>query len=255
MGTNLGAHVGDVVTLSLPGRGGPVRVRVTGIVNIVRADALFQPTDPRLRGAAFTPPVDVVVMPYDTFARTLRARLARAVMPASGAVQQGGPALVEQVHLALKRNALPDDPAAAQLATLALRRDIEKAFPGQLQVADNVGDSLDVAPGRHHLGQGAGGLPGAARRGRRRVPGARGGGGAGHGAAARVCPPARARGRPHATCFSSPRSPARFWPWAALCWAWFWAGSWRCGRPGRRCSRPRWPGCWCSPRCSPWQAP
>ncbi len=142
MGTNLGARVGDVVTLSLPGPGGPVHVRVTGIVNIVRADALFQPTDPRLRGTAFTPPVDVVVMPYDTFARTLRARLAGAVMPATGAVQQGGSALVEQVHIALKRDALPDDPNAAQTTTLALRRDIEKAFPGQLQVADNVGDNL-----------------------------------------------------------------------------------------------------------------
>ena len=76
MGTNLGARVGDVVTLALPGRGGPYRVRVTGIVNTTRADALFQPAMSAMQKASFQPPVDVVVMDYGTFARTLRARLA-----------------------------------------------------------------------------------------------------------------------------------------------------------------------------------
>lgn len=147
MGTNLGARVGDMVTLSLPGQGGPMRARVTGIANMTRADALFQPTDPAVQTASFTPPVDVVIMDYATFARTLRARLARAVVPTSGIVQQSGSALVEQVHLALNRSALPDDPAAAQAATLALRRDIEKQFPGQLQVANNVGAALDTLKG------------------------------------------------------------------------------------------------------------
>jgi len=147
MGTNLGARVGDVVTLALPG-GGPYRVRVTGIVNMTRADALFQPTDPAAQAASFKPPVDVVIMDYATFAHTLRARLASAAAPPStasgGVVQQAGAALVEQVHIALDRAALPDDPAAAQARTLALRRDIEKAFPGQLQVVNNVGTALDT---------------------------------------------------------------------------------------------------------------
>ena len=141
MGTNLGARVGDVVTLALPGAGGPYRARVTGIVNIKRADALFQPTDPRLQGAAFTPPVDVVVMDYGVFAHALRARLAGVAAPATGA------ALVEQVHLALDRAALPNDPAAAQAATLSLRRAIETAYPGQVQVVDNVGAALDSLKG------------------------------------------------------------------------------------------------------------
>jgi len=151
MGTNLGARVGDVVTLTLPGSGGPYHARVTGIVNITRADPLFQPTDPRLQTASFRPPVDVVVMDYATFAHVLRARLARAAAPVSaasgGIVQGAGSALVEQVHLALNRAALPDDPAAAQASTLALRRDIEKRFPGQLQVVDNVGAALDALKG------------------------------------------------------------------------------------------------------------
>jgi len=150
MGTNLGARVGDVVTLALPGAGGPYRARVTGIVNMTRADALFQPTDPAAQAASFKPPVDVVIMEYTTFTRTLRARLAGAP-PAStaagGAAPQAGSALVEQVHIALNRAALPDDPAAAQARTLALRRDIEKAFPGQLQVVNNVGTALDTLKG------------------------------------------------------------------------------------------------------------
>ncbi len=151
MGTNLGARVGDVVTLSLPGSGGPVHVRVTGIANMTRADALFQPTDPAARLASFKPPVDVVIMDYAVFARTLRSRLANAAAPAAagnnGVVLQAGSALVEQVHIALNRAALPDDPAAAQARTLALRRTIEKSFSGQLQVVDNVGTALDVLKG------------------------------------------------------------------------------------------------------------
>ncbi len=153
MGTNLGARVGDIVTLALPGAGGPYHARVTGIVNMTRADALFQPTDPAAQAASFKPPVDVVIMEYTTFARTLRARLAAAEAPApasaaaGGAAQQAGSALVEQVHIALNRAALPDDPAAAQARTLALRRDIEKAFPGQLQVVNNVGTALDTLKG------------------------------------------------------------------------------------------------------------
>jgi len=147
MGTNLGARVGDIVTLVLPGTGGTYHARVTGIINIKRADALFLPTDLAARGASFKPPVDVVVMDYATFARVLRTRLAAATVPATGIVQQGGSALVEQVHLALARGALPDDPASAQLTTLALRRDMEKAFPGQVQVADNVGAALDALKG------------------------------------------------------------------------------------------------------------
>jgi len=147
MGTNLGARVGDVVTLALPGAGGPYRVRVTGIVNTTRADALFQPTDAAAQTASFKPPVDVVVMDYATFARTLRGRFARAAAPATGLAQQSGAALVEQIHVALDRAALPDDPAAAQGATLALRRDVEKAFPGGLQVVNNVGTALDALKG------------------------------------------------------------------------------------------------------------
>jgi len=151
MGTNLGARVGDVVTLALPGAGGAYRARVAGIINITRADALFQPTDPAAQAASFKPPVDVVVMDYATFARTLRARLASAAAPASaasgGVVQQSGSALVEQVHIALDRAALPDDPAAAQARTLTLRRTMEKAFPGQLQVVNNVGSALDALKG------------------------------------------------------------------------------------------------------------
>jgi len=151
MGTNLGARVGDIVTLSLPGNGGPYRARVTGIVNTTRADALFQPTDPALQTASFKPPVDVVVMDMATFNHALRSRLAGATMPASaasgGVVRQSGSALVEQVHLALDRAALPDDPAAAQARTLALRRSIERAYPGQAQVANNVGAALDALKG------------------------------------------------------------------------------------------------------------
>jgi putative ABC transport system permease protein len=146
MGTNLGARVGDTITVQLPGHAGVLRAPVTGILNIKLADILFRPIDPALRALSANPPVNVVLMPYNTFqtryAAVLRAQSGRAP---TDVVTKSAPAVSTQVQLRLDHNAIPADPAQAQTWLTGLRRDLEKPFAGQVVIADNLYGALDTA--------------------------------------------------------------------------------------------------------------
>lgn len=153
MGSNLGARIGDTVTLRLPGHGAPYRARVTGIANMKRADSLFAPTDPLLAGAAFNPPANVVIMPLPVFDARLAGRLAAAPPPPDPTttggpvapnVQTSIPAVDREWHVRIDRAALAGDPGQAQLQTSRLRLAIEKLYPGQLRVTDNLFNAIDL---------------------------------------------------------------------------------------------------------------
>ena len=148
MGTNLGARVGDTITVQLPGHAGTLRGPVTGILNIKLADRVFRPIDPALRGLAANPPVNVVLLPYDSFQARYAAPLAAQPGSGTGAadvVTRSAPAVSTQVHLRLDRTAVPADPVQAQTWLTGLRRDLEKPFAGQVVVADNLFGALDTA--------------------------------------------------------------------------------------------------------------
>jgi putative ABC transport system permease protein len=146
MGTNLGARVGDVITIQLPGKAGTLHAPVTGILNIKLADILFKPIAPQLRGLAANPPVNVVLMPFSTFqARYAAALRAQGTAGSGEVVTMSAPAVSTQIHLLLDRGAIPSDPAQAQTWLTGLRRDLEKPFAGQVVVADNLSGALDQA--------------------------------------------------------------------------------------------------------------
>jgi putative ABC transport system permease protein len=146
MGTNLGARVGDTIAVQLSGHAGSFRAPVTGVLNVKRADVVFLPIDPQLRGAPANPPVDIIVMPYATFTARYASRLL-AQAPSSGAVviRPGAAPVSAQVHLLLDHNALPADPSQAQTFLTGLRRELEKPFAGQVTIADNLAGALDAA--------------------------------------------------------------------------------------------------------------
>jgi putative ABC transport system permease protein len=146
MGTNLGARVGDTITVQLPGHAGVLRAPVTGILNIKLADILFQPIDLALRGLSANPPVNVVLMPYDAFQLRYAAVLqAQRGTTTGDVVTKSAPAVSTQVQLRLDRAAIPADPAQAQSWLTGLRHDLEKPFAGQVVVADNLYGALDTA--------------------------------------------------------------------------------------------------------------
>lgn len=152
MGTNLGARVGSTITLKLPGTGGDYPVQVTGIANMRRADVVFTPTDPRLQGATFNPPANVVLMPLSTFNTVLFSRLKSAPPPqepatpgASGGVVQSDVLSVDQqLHLKVERATLAGDPTQAQAQTTQLRHTLEKLLPGRVRVSDELFAAIDT---------------------------------------------------------------------------------------------------------------
>jgi putative ABC transport system permease protein len=147
LGTNLGARVGDTITLTL-GKGiAPVRLPITGIASMTNSDVLFAPLDPVLRLNPFNPPANVVLVDYGLFERTMKpAILAHAPASTSGSfVQRQGAPVSEQVHVALKRSLIPSDPTQAKTFVAQLRREIELTFAGRVTVVDNLGAALDQA--------------------------------------------------------------------------------------------------------------
>lgn len=149
MGTNLGVRVGDTITLRLPGGSGEYQASVIGIANMRGADALFAPTDPRLQATAFNPPANVVIMPLSVFDGALFALLKDAPPPASpgggsNVVQTDVLPVDRQVHLKIDRTALAGDPTQAQVQTTQLRHTLEKLYPGQVRVSDELFSAIDA---------------------------------------------------------------------------------------------------------------
>jgi len=153
MGSNLGVRIGDTVTLRLPGRGGPYRAHVIGIANMKKADILFAPTDPLLAGAAYNPPANVVIMPLSVFDARLAARLSKAPPPPEPTTTGGPVAPIVQtsilpvdreLHIRIDRAALPGDPTQAQSQTSLLRLALEKLYPGELRVTDNLFAAIET---------------------------------------------------------------------------------------------------------------
>lgn len=153
MGSNLGVRIGDIVTLRLPGAGPAYRAPVTGIANMKRADILFAPTDPLLAGAAYNPPANVVIMPLSVFDARLAHRLSHAPAPPEPTTTGGPVAPIVQtsilpvdreLHIKIDRAALAGDPTQAQSQTSLLRLALEKLYPGQLRVTDNLFAAIDT---------------------------------------------------------------------------------------------------------------
>jgi putative ABC transport system permease protein len=143
MSTNLGVHVGDTINLTLPGQGPDYITRITGVANMSRADTLFAPTDQRLQGVAFNPPANVVLLPRSVFEAQMAARLSTAPPPLTtggpgGIVQTDVLSVDRQIHLKIDRTRLAGDPTQAQVQTTQLRRALEKLYPGQVRISDEL---------------------------------------------------------------------------------------------------------------------
>ena len=74
MAATLQAHIGDRVTLTVPG-GGTHTYAVSGVALVTAPDKLFQPLNPQLGPAPAQPPANVAIMPLATFASTLARAL------------------------------------------------------------------------------------------------------------------------------------------------------------------------------------
>jgi putative ABC transport system permease protein len=141
--SGLGVVPGQTVALSVPGRAAPIPIRVGGIADFSHADPLFISRSPDTQGE-FAPLANVIVLPVSTFENTILPAL--RVDAASVAPQlKSAPYLELDLHL--DRSRLNADPTVAVVSTQALKRSIERVAPGQVNVIDNLSESLTSARG------------------------------------------------------------------------------------------------------------
>ena len=137
----LQARIGDPVQVQLANGASPP-LRVTGIVVVDAADLLFQPLGPAATGAPPAPPAEVVVVPPGLFSTSIAPLLGS---PATGPAGVSTPPVQWQVQAQVSRSILKGDPSAAVAELDTFRHVIERSFPGQLGITDNLAGQLNTA--------------------------------------------------------------------------------------------------------------
>jgi len=142
--TQLGLKVGDTVQVRFAaGITQPYAVRISGIVAMGSSEPLFyNPTSAEGYGVVS----DVLFLPPALFERDLAPTLTKLPLTSTSVGQTGSSTVLlpveRQVHLKVDRAALNPDPAKAAKELDALRRSLERPFPGQVRVQDNLSQKL-----------------------------------------------------------------------------------------------------------------
>ena len=134
-------RVGDSLQLTFSGINQPIVLPVAGIVDTSGADALFT-TATEAENAVVA---DVLFVDIGWFQANLQAPLLALAAAPPATLPPGAILLDPQVHIRIDRSLLPADPTRAALQTDALRRQIERQFPGQLKAVDNLSGALKSA--------------------------------------------------------------------------------------------------------------
>ncbi len=128
LASTLQAQIGDTVSLSLANQSPPVAVRVTGVAVIDASELLFQPLG-GAGAAGSAPPSQVVIAPIGLFQQSMA----------------GAPGVQWQVHAQVDRSILAGGPVDAQTRLATFRHLVERSFPGELAIADNLDAALGLA--------------------------------------------------------------------------------------------------------------
>jgi putative ABC transport system permease protein len=147
--TQLGLKVGDNLEIKFgAGITKPYTVKVSGIVGMGASEPLFYNPDPA-GGEGYGVVADVVFLPPIMFERDLSPTLSKLPITTSSAGQTGSSVVLlpveRQVHLKIDQSGLNADPSKALKQLDALRRSLERPFPGQVRVQNNLAKKLDNA--------------------------------------------------------------------------------------------------------------
>jgi len=133
--------VGDTLQFTFAGVDQPMILPVTGIVNMDHADALFTTATENENAVV----ADVAFVDGGWFRTRLQPQLAVLAANPPTALPPGAILLDLQAHVKIDRALLPADPARAALQAAALRRSVERPFPGQLKAVDNLSGAFKTA--------------------------------------------------------------------------------------------------------------
>jgi putative ABC transport system permease protein len=126
---NLQVSIGDMVTIQRIGLD-PVTVQIAGVVDLPRADSLFQAVGVPAGAAPQAPPDNVLLVPSDQW---------HVLFDPQGAVRPDS--VRTQLHVRLAHD-LPADPEAAYTAVQQRAHNFEARIAGSGLVADNLGARL-----------------------------------------------------------------------------------------------------------------
>jgi putative ABC transport system permease protein len=138
---SLGVAPGGTIAVSVPGRGRPLRLPVTGVVDLAQAEPLFSSRQASKLEEFLYVPNAVVVSP-ETFREEVIPAFDR-VRATIGTVQKSFPVL--ETDVLLDREPLRADPATALGQTTAIARSIDEIGAGQGYLIDNISNALAVA--------------------------------------------------------------------------------------------------------------
>jgi putative ABC transport system permease protein len=147
--TQLGLNVGDSIQINFSaGITKPYMTKVSGIVGMGSSEPLFYNPDPA-GGEGYGIVADVIFLPPTIFERDLAPTLSRLPITTSSVGQTGSNVVLlpveRQVHLKIDQSHLNADPSKAFKQLEALRRSLERPFPGQVRVQNNLAKKLDNA--------------------------------------------------------------------------------------------------------------
>jgi putative ABC transport system permease protein len=147
--TQLGLKVGDTIQIKFAaGIKNPYKIKVSGIVDMGVSEPLFYNPDPA-GGEGYGVVADVVFLPPTVFERDLAPTLSKLPITTSSVGQTGSNVVLlpveRQVHLKIDQSNLNADPSKAFKQLEALRRSLERPFPGQVRVQNNLAKKLDNA--------------------------------------------------------------------------------------------------------------
>jgi putative ABC transport system permease protein len=143
MAVSQNMKVGEMLQLSFTGMDDPITLPITGIMNMGNAEALFT-TSIEAENAIVA---DVVFVDINWFKDNLLAPLTILAANPPASLAPGAVILDPQVHVKIDRSQVPANPTLAAYQTDSLRRSVERQFPGQLKVVDNLSGALNAAKG------------------------------------------------------------------------------------------------------------
>ena len=138
---SLGVEPGSEIELTVPGRSSPLRLPMTGTVDLAQAQPLFSSRKAsKLEEFLYVP--NVVVISPATFRDVVVPAFDRA-RATVGTSTKSFP--VVEADVLLNRGPLEADPATALAQTSAVTAAIDRIGPGQGYVIDNISNALAVA--------------------------------------------------------------------------------------------------------------
>ena len=143
MAISLNLKVGDTVQFTFSGINQPISLPVSGIINLDNADVLFA-TATEAENSIVS---DVVFVDNSWFKTNLLAPLSALAANPPTSMAPGAVILDPQIHVKIDQSLLPADPTLAAYRADAMRRLVERQFPGQLKAVNNLSDALSASKG------------------------------------------------------------------------------------------------------------